>query len=222
MGEYWGEDKFITEWLTETNCYTDNPVSAFDFPLRYRLRALCDQFGFDLRILCQNGTLITDGLGLYAVTFVENHDLAKNDPIVNDKMLAYSYVLTHEGYPCIFWQDYFNYGLAMPGTPNGIEALIRLHEQYAGGKTDILYCDNDLYIMQRTGADKQIGLVFVLNNSERWNGWEVITQWPNKEFIALAWNGRSNLPPENKWTDGNGASDFWAPPRGYSVYVPRQ
>lgn len=222
VGEYWDENKFIMNWLRETNAYTDNPVSAFDFPLRYRLKALCDQFGFDLTILCRNGTLIADGLALQAVTFVENHDVARTDPVINDKMLAYSYILTHEGYPSVFWQDYFNYGLAMNGTANGIEALVGLHERYADGKTDILYCDNDLYIMQRTGSNTKRGLVYVLNNSGEWNGHEVTTQWANKEFITLAWNGRNiTASPENKWTNENAVSDFWAPPRGYAVYIPQ-
>ncbi|HET6996547.1 MAG TPA: alpha-amylase domain-containing protein [Chitinophagaceae bacterium] len=222
VGEYWDDDLFITNWLKETNASADNKVSAFDFPLRYRLKALCDQYGFDLRILCQNGTLINDGLALQAVTFIENHDVARGDPIINDKILAYAFILTHEGYPCIFWQDYFNYGLAMPGTANGIEALVRSHEQYAGGTTKILYCDSDLYIMQRSGNDSHSGLVFVLNNSGRWNGREVTTQWAGKEFNPIAWNGKNTInAPENKWTNGSGVSDFWAPPRGYAVYVPR-
>ena len=29
--------------------YTDNPVSAFDFPLHYRLKDLCDTYGFSLQ-----------------------------------------------------------------------------------------------------------------------------------------------------------------------------
>jgi alpha-amylase len=57
------------------------------------------------------------------VTFVDNHDFSGNDCVVNDKMLAYAYILTHEGYPCVFWQDYFNYALAEPGRPGGIERL---------------------------------------------------------------------------------------------------
>ena len=222
VGEYWDEDTLITHWLKETNAFTDNPVSAFDFPLRYRLKALCDQYGFNLTTLCKSGTLITNGLALQAVTFVENHDIVRNDPVINDKMLAYAYILTHEGYPCVFWYDYFNLELAREGTATGIEALVRLHEQHAGGKTNILYCDNDLYIMQRTGNETQSGLVFVLNNSGRWNGREVVTQWPEKQFVPLAWNGRNtNDAPENKWTNGNGSSEFWAPPRGYAVYIPR-
>ena len=222
VGEYWDEDKFIANWLKEINSYTDNPVSAFDFPLRYRLKALCDQDGFDLRILCRDGTLITDGLALRAVTFVENHDIARTDPVINEKMLAYAFILTHEGYPCVFWQDYFNYGLAMSGTPNGIDALISVHEKYAGGNTSVLYCDHDLYIMQRGGTDRQRGLLFVLNNSGGWNGREVTTPWPNKELVPLAWNGRgASAAPMNKWTNKDGVSDLWAPPRGYAVYIPQ-
>jgi len=221
VGEYWDEDVSITRWLKETNAYTDNPVSAFDFPLRYRLKALCDQYGFNLSSLCKGGTLITNGLASQAVTFVENHDMARNDPVINDKMLAYAYILTHEGYPCIFWQDYFNYGLALEDTPNGIEALVQLHELYSGGKTNILYCDNDLYIMQRTGTETQNGLVFVLNNSNRWNGRDVVTRWSAKQFVPLAWNGKDISAPENKWTNEKGVAEFWAPPRGYAVYIPQ-
>jgi alpha-amylase len=222
VGEYWDEDEFIAHWLKETNAYTDNPVSAFDFPLRYRLKALCDNYGFNVSTLCKSGTLITDGLAQQAVTFVENHDIVRNDPVINDKMLAYAFILTHEGYPCVFWYDYFNLGLAMEGTAKGIEALVRLHEQHAGGKTNVLYCDNDLYIMERTGNETQSGLVFVLNNSGSWSGREVITQWPLKQFVPLAWNGNNiNDAPENRSANENGVAAFWAPPRGYTVYIPR-
>jgi alpha-amylase len=155
------------------------------------------------------------------VTFVENHDLATSDPIINDKMLAYSFILTHEGYPCVFWQDYYNYDLAQTGNNSGIAILISLHENYAGGGTDILHCDDGLYIMQRQGYETQPGLIYVLNNNGAWNGATVKSQWPNTKFSPLAWRGHDNSDvPQDKWTDGSGNSDFWAPPRGYAVYVP--
>jgi len=66
----------------------------------------------------------------------------------------------------VFWQDYFNWELAAEGFSSGIAALVRLHEQYAGGATNILFCDDDLYIMQRKGNEQQQGLVFVLNNRQ--------------------------------------------------------
>ncbi len=222
VGEYWDSDTGIAQWLKETNSFTSNPVTAFDFPLRGRLKQLCDEYGFSLKTLMEKGTLITDGLALQAVTFVENHDIIRTDPIVNDKLLAYAYILTHEGFPCVFWQDYFNWDLAKENTPNGIAALVKAHETYAGGETDILYCDDDLYIMQRQGNPTQAGLVMVLNNSARWEGREVITQWASSKFIPVAWRGRDNTDtPEEKWTNGHAAADFWAPPRGYVVYVPQ-
>ena len=55
-----------------------------------------------------------------AVTFVENHDVVRDTPIINDKLLAYAFILTHEGYPCVFWQDYFNWNLAQPDNQSGI------------------------------------------------------------------------------------------------------
>ena len=222
VGEYWDTETSIAEWLNQTNAFTNNPVTAFDFPLRGRLKSLCEEYGFSLRTLTQEGTLITDGLDRLAVTFVENHDIVRTDPIINDKLLAYAYILTHEGYPCVFWQDYFNWDLAQEGSSNGIAALVKTHEAYAGGDTEILYCDDDLYIMQRPGNDKQPGLVFVLNNAARWNGREVTTQWASTRFTPAAWRGKDNDDtPESKWTDGYGSAEFWAPPRGYSVYVPQ-
>jgi alpha-amylase len=59
-------------------------------------------------------------------------------PSSTTNLLAYSYILTHEGYPCVFWQDYFNLNLALGDTPNGIVALVDAHEKYAGGDTQCL------------------------------------------------------------------------------------
>ena len=222
VGEYWDSDTSITQWLKNTNAFTDNPVSAFDFPLRSRLKELCDTYRFSLKTLTESGTLVTDGIAEWAVTFVENHDIIRTDPIINDKMLAYAYILTHQGYPCVFWQDYYNFGLAAVGSGSGIAALVKVHEQYAGGAAAILYCDDDLYIMQRRGSGEHAGLIFVLNNSAGWNGRSVVTQWADTRFVPMAWRGKDNEDtPAEKWTDGVGTADFWAPPRGYVVYVPQ-
>jgi alpha-amylase len=127
------------------------------------LRELCDSYGFSLRHLAEPGVLAWDRPA-QAVTFVENHDVARNTPIINDKLLAYAFTLTHEGYPCVFWQDYFNWDLAQPNNQNGINALIKVHERNAAGPTQLLFVDDDLYVMQRLGAGDQNGLAFVLNN----------------------------------------------------------
>ncbi len=221
VAEFWDNARAIENWVDLANFSNSNPVDAFDFPMREMLKALCDQYGFSLRSLTTWETVLQHQ-PQSVVTFVENHDLRDpGRPIVNDKLLAYSYILTHEGYPCVFWHDYFNYNLALAGTPNGIDALVQAHERYAGGSTQILYLDDDLYIMQRTGYDGKPGLLYVLNNrGGGWRGSWVTTQWQNARLTPVAWWGTSDRSrPDDQQTAGDGRGQFFAAPRGYAVYV---
>jgi alpha-amylase len=220
VGECWSGTRRIVDWLDETNAWSDNPATAFDFELRWRFRDLCDTYGYSLRALVAPGTLLSER-PTQAVTFVENHDVVRQAPIVQDKILAYAFILTHEGYPCVFWQDYFNWKLAAPGRPDGIDALIKAHERYAGGSTRTLYLDDDLYVMQRDGHEAMPGLLFVLNNRPEWNGCWVQSRWTQTRLTPVAWRGRNDPgTPLDQWADDTGWVNVWAPPRGYSVYVP--
>jgi alpha-amylase len=160
----------------------------------------------------------------HAATFVDNHDMGDN-AIINDKLMAYSFIMVHEGYPCVFWYDYYNNGLARPLTPNGIDALVQAHHKHAGGDSQILHADPDLYIMQRVGwkddtAD-QPGLIYVLNNlGDQWSGTQVKTKWANQKFVPIAWDGHDKAWPDARTTDSDGNAEFPAPPRGYAIYVP--
>ena len=228
VGELWEDrDQPIENWLDEVNYSSDNPASAFDFVLRQRLYRLCMDKGFSFKELADwNSTLLNRPFE--AVTFVENHDTCSPHPdvgdkeIFSDKMLAYSFILTHPGYPCIFWRDYFDFDLAQAGNKSGIQALIMIHEHYAGGESDLLFVSDDLYILQRRGHEYQKGLVYVLNRSEgAWNGKNIRTRWADTTLIPLAWRGKDDMNiPQTVVTDSTGAGDFWAPPRGYAVYVP--
>jgi len=216
VGECWDNERTVDDWLGEVNSYTDNPVSAFDFPLHYRLKGVCDTYGYSLSTVVQD-------YPSQAVTFVDNHDTIRDpgNAINNDKLMAYSFILTHEGYPSVFWMDWYNFGLAKTGTANGIAALVAAHERYAGGTTQVLYTDDNLYIMQRTGTGAQPGLVFVLNNlGDAWNGALVPTQWQGTQFEAVAYGGSDTNRPDSKTTSSDGRADFWAAPRGWAVYVP--
>jgi len=155
------------------------------------------------------------------VTFCDNHDTDRSQPIVSDKLLAYALILTHEGVPCVFWKDYYNYGLALPESPNGIDQLCQVHRDYAGGGTALLYCDQRLYIAQRDGYGKQRGLVIVINTDpSSWRGAWVQTKWPNTKLACIAWWGHDRNRPLNQHSDGGGWSQMYAAPRGYAVYVP--
>jgi alpha-amylase len=221
VAEFWDNARAIEYWVDLANFSNSNPVDAFDFPLREMLKALCDQYGFSLRDLA-NWETVLQRQPQTTVTFVENHDLRdEGRPAVNDKLLAYSYILAHEGYPCVFWKDYFNYNLALRGTPNGIDALVQTHEKYAGGATRTLYLSDNLYIMQRTGYEGKPGLIYVLNNrGDAWQGNWVTTQWANASFRPVAWWGHDDRSrPEDQSTASDGRGQFFAPARGYAVYV---
>jgi alpha-amylase len=223
VAEHWSGDEDIEAWVDHVNSITDNQIAVFDFPLRYKLKDVCDTPNYDLRNLTNEGTVVMRRPA-HAVTFVDNHDMGGN-MIVYDKMIAYSFIMAHEGYPCIFWYDYFNNQLARPRTPNGIDALIHVHQVYAGGNSEILWADQNLYIMQRVGYKDdnidQTGLVYVLNNrSDEWQGATVLTQWKNTKFKPIAWDGHDEKQPDERTTDAEGHGEFPAPPRGYCVYVP--
>jgi alpha-amylase len=223
VGEYWSGSEDIDKWLERVNKLTDTQIAAFDFPLRYKLKDVCDTPNYDLRNLTDGGAVVMKR-PLHAATFVDNHDMGDN-AIVNDKMMAYSFIMVHEGYPSIFWYDYYNNGLARPGTPNGIDALIAAHSKYAGGDSQILHADPDLYIMQRVGykddSVEQPGLIYVLNNlGDKWSGTSVKTKWVNQKFAPVAWDGHDTALPNERTTDGEGNSEFPAPPRGFAIYAP--
>jgi alpha-amylase len=224
VGEYWSGAEDIDSWLDRVNAVTDNQIAAFDFPLRYKLKDVCDTPSYDLRNLTTDGECVLMKHPMNAATFVENHDMGDN-AIKNDKLMAYSFILVHEGYPCVFWHDYFNYGLGRPNSPNGIDALVNVHHKFAGGASNVLHVDPDLYIMQRTGfkddSYDQPGLIYVLNNlGNQWSGTMVKTRWPNQRFVPVAWDGHDEAHPDERTTDADGRAEFPAPPRGYCIYVP--
>ena len=221
VAEFWDSASAIENWVNLVNFSNANPVDAFDFPMREMLKALCDEYGFNLRQLATWDTVLQKQTQS-VVTFAENHDLRDpGRPIVNDKLLAYSYILTHEGYPCVFWQDYFNYDMALTDTPNGIAALVTAHEKYAGGATETLHLDDDLYVMQRTGYEGKPGLIYVLNNTgDAWHGAWAGTQWRNATLQPVAWWGHADRArPADQITGDDGRGQFFAAPRGYAVYA---
>ena len=112
-------------------------IRAFDFELRQALKDACDNYGYDARLVFQKG--IVDGAGnsgFNAVTFLNNHDYRNaGEPIQNQPMLGYAYILTNNGVgaPCVFYPDY--YGVAVPNAPTAvlktqINNLITLHKTW--------------------------------------------------------------------------------------------
>lgn len=109
VGEYWKPDyETIQGYLEETEFTHD----LFDVALHYNFHAASLQGSeYDLRNLME-GTLVANN-PTKAVTFVDNHDSQPGQSLesfVEDwfKPLAYSFVLLRlEGFPCLFYGDYY-------------------------------------------------------------------------------------------------------------------
>jgi alpha-amylase len=128
-------------------------ASAFDFPLHFVLKSMCnDPDHFFMASLNHAGLAGSDPLG--AVTFVENHDTDRGGvggPIVNNKLLAYAYILTSEGYPCVFYRDYSTDPNCF-GLKHKIDRLISIHERVAAGETLQRFLDAGVFAFERLGG----------------------------------------------------------------------
>jgi alpha-amylase len=116
---------------------------------------MCDGNGFfDMRRLDHAGLTGINPTGL--VTFVESHDTQDNPParIVNNKHLAYAYILTSEGYPVVFYRDYFDFGLK-----SVINNLIWIHEKIAAGETRERIKALDVFAYERLGGSHLLAAI---------------------------------------------------------------
>jgi alpha-amylase len=134
--------------------------SAFDFPLRDALKNMCNSpSSFNMATLDHAGLAGADPA--HAVTFVENHDTDRSDPIVQNKALAYAYILTSEGYPSVFYKDYST-DAGCYGMQSTINNLMWVHEKLASGTTTQRYKNNLVFVYERNGGSH---LLVGLNNN---------------------------------------------------------
>jgi alpha-amylase len=128
--------------------------AALDFPLHFMLKNMCNSpDSFNMSSLDHAGLAGVDPQG--AVTFVENHDTDRGGvggPIVRNKILAYAYVLTSEGYPSVFYRDYSKDENCF-GLKNSIDSLIQIHEELAEGPTEQRWKDGGVFAYERMGGE---------------------------------------------------------------------
>ena len=144
-----GNIQLIENWANAVQ----HRSTAFDFPLHFALKNMCNSpDGFDMSSLDHAGLAGVDPQG--GVTFVENHDSDRGGiggPIVRNKILAYAYILTSEGYPCVFYRDYSKDQNCF-GLKDSIDPLIKIHEQLALGPTQQRWKDGGVFAFERMGG----------------------------------------------------------------------
>lgn len=130
VGEFWTYD---INTLCNYASRTGGQMSLFDAPLHFNFHKASESGGhFDMGSIL-NGTLMHEA-PLLAVTLVENHDTqplqALESPVADwFKPLAYSIILLRaEGYPCIFFPDYYGATYSDYGTDGNLcEITIKGH-----------------------------------------------------------------------------------------------
>ncbi len=144
-------------------CFTGNPAqlenwegimngrsATLDFSLHWALQNMCNNPGANMQQM--NGTGLAAIDPFHAVTFVDNPDTDTTDgqQIISNKLLAYAYILTTEGYPMVYFRDYAEephcYGLK-----KWIDTLVWIHENLAFGNTVNRYVDNQAIVLERQG-----------------------------------------------------------------------
>ena len=135
VGEYWNAELNILKRYIEK---TEGALSLFDVPLHFNMFHASRSNGyFDMRYLLKN-TLLSYRPDL-SVPFVDNHDTQPGQALESFvlewfKPLAYAIILLrNEGYPCVFYGDY--YGIEHDNIPpvKDLPSLMRLRRDCAYG-----------------------------------------------------------------------------------------
>jgi alpha-amylase len=213
VGEYFdGNPQTLNWWLWMSGMA--GRCNLFDFSLRFALAAMCNNpSGWDMRQLDHAGlTGISPG---QAVTFVENLDTDRSEPVIRNKLLAYAYLLTAEGYPCVFYRDYST-DAECYGMRRAIDNLVWIHENLAFGVTTTRFADFQTIVYERQGYPN---LLVGLNNDSH-GGWRTVrVQTGFGQNVQLHdYTGKAG----DVWTDGDGAVTIGVPPNsdgtGYVAY----
>ena len=206
-----------TTWIQAGN-YMNSTMSAFDFPARGLIRNMCNSPStFNMASLDHAGIQGTDPF--HAVTFVENHDTDQNDPITQNKLLGYAYILTSEGYPSVFYKDWStDAGCYGSGLQAGINNLVWIHEKLASGSTTQRYKNNLVFVYERMGGSH---LLVGLNNNTGFNyvANNVQTAFGNNVQLHDYTGHCADI-----WTNGSGQVNLTMPVAtngaGYCCYAP--
>lgn len=169
-------------------------VQVFDFALRQSLKNACDLFGYDARGVFTSG--IVNGAGGtkdHVATFVNNHDYRQDgEPILNDPILPYAYILTNPsvGTPTVYYSDY--YGVENADAPTDalsydINQLIDIKKLHIDGANSTLYLNQSgsSYPVTYTSGFPNTSIIFQNNNGGPFSSSTVIAiNFAGEELIA--------------------------------------
>lgn len=182
VGEYWsGNVDDLTRYLDASG----GVMSLFDVPLHYKFHT-ASQSGssFDMRTLVQR--TLAAARPSKAVTFVENHDTQPLQSLRSPvepwfKPHAYAFILLRaEGYPCVFYADYYGASYPDPYGPNVqlyshrflIDRFLKARREYGYGDQHDYFDHSNTVGWVRTGNSEHPGVMaVVMTNGSAGDKW---------------------------------------------------
>ncbi|NLY09054.1 MAG: alpha-amylase [Tissierellia bacterium] len=166
FGEYWlGDERRRESYLNAV----EYDVDLFDVALHFNFQdASLSGTDYDMRKIFHD-TLVCEH-PLLAVTFVDNHDTQPGQALEsyignNFKKQSYTLILLRkDGYPCVFYGDY--YGVTgeypMDSYKDFIDKLLFLRKRYATGNQEDIFDDSNCIAWIRHGKEPQASKLIVL------------------------------------------------------------
>lgn len=219
VGEYWNAN------VNELKNYierTEGEISLFDVPLHYNFYQASNSNGeYDLSKILDN-TLMKENPGR-AVTFVDNHDTQPGQALQSwipswFKEIAYSIILLRrEGYPCIFYGDYYGIQHDNIEPMENLKTLLLLRRDRAYGEQVDYFDDKNIIGFTRLGDDDHYKSGMAVIISDKYKGSKrmyVGTKFAGERFFDALGNR------EDEITIGeDGFGDFIVNGGSVSVYV---
>lgn len=219
VGEYWNAN------VNELKNYierTEGEISLFDVPLHYNFYQASNSNGeYDLSKILDN-TLMKENPGR-AVTFVDNHDTQPGQALQSwipswFKEIAYSIILLRrEGYPCIFYGDYYGIQHDNIEPMENLKTLLFLRRDRAYGEQVDYFDDRNIIGFTRLGDDGHYKSGMAVIISDKYEGSKrmyVGTKFAGERFFDALGNR------EDEITIGeDGFGDFIVNGGSVSVYV---
>jgi alpha-amylase len=231
VGEYWTEDFGTLSWYIGN---AGGRMNLFDVPLHYNFHRASKAGGFyDMRGILDNSLM--KNLPLFAVTFVDNHDtqpLQALESLVENwfKPLAYALILLRsEGYPCIFYPDYYGahykdrgrdgneYEIWMDSHQWILDRLLFARQNFAYGPQYDYFDHPDIIGWTRLGSQEHPNAMAVIMSDGSGGGKWMEVGKPNTTFYDLTEQVKDPIQ-----TNQDGWAEFRCNGGSVSVWVEKE
>ncbi|HZW98020.1 MAG TPA: alpha-amylase [Bacillota bacterium] len=218
VGEYWIAD------IERMRAYLDKlqfHMQLFDVALHFNFeQAGTAEEDYDLRNIFDSTLVNANPLNV--VTFVDNHDSQPGQALesfVADwfKPLAYALILLrHDGYPCLFYGDYYGIG-GHEGAKEILQPLLSARRDRAYGPQEDYFFDKNAIAFVRKGDMEfpHSGLVCVLSNG----GENSVEIQLGEDRADQLWFDMTGNRQEELTLDEDGGANFTVNGRSVSIWA---